>query len=226
MFGLIEDGTVAFTELGCVIWLKPATLRKCSGKSFRRGFWPQNLSMGTSNSSPRLVQVSLTTRKLRCVIWPNPGTLRKCSGKVIPQRFWTPKVIHGHFKFIPQTSPGVITNPQIKVCHLTKPSHSQEMLWKSHSAGFSYPKSDPWALQIHLPDRLVTRLAKALIAKLVTRLARSEPGWSRSGPRVWQYYYLFCHHLIWLRCQWSEFQWENLPPKCEILSYFLWCILY
>ena len=31
----------------------------------------------------------------------------------------TPKVIHGPFKFIPQTSPGVISNLQIRVCHLT-----------------------------------------------------------------------------------------------------------
>ena len=56
-------------------------------------------------------------------------------------------------KFIPQTSPGVITNPQIKVCHLTKPSQSQKMLWKSHSAGVFDPKSDPWALQIHSPNQ-------------------------------------------------------------------------
>ena len=48
--------------------------------------------------------------------------------------------------------PGVITNPEIKVCNLTKPGHSQEMLWKSHSTGSLDPKSDPWALQIHPPD--------------------------------------------------------------------------
>ena len=28
---------------------------------------------------------------------------------------------------------------RIRVCHLTKPSHSQEMLWKSHSAGVFDP---------------------------------------------------------------------------------------
>ena len=126
---------------------------KCSGKVIPQSFWPQKWSMGISNSSPKLVQVSLATRKLGWVIWQTPATLRKCSGKVIPQGFLTPKVIHGHFKFIPQTSPGVISNPQIRVCHLTKPSHSQEMLWKSHSAGVFDPKSDLWALQIHPPDK-------------------------------------------------------------------------
>merc|ERR1719438_650737 len=39
------------------------------------------------------------------------ATLRKCSGKVIPQGFLTQKVINGHFKFIPQTGPCVITKP-------------------------------------------------------------------------------------------------------------------
>ena len=40
-------------------------------------------------------------------------------GKALEKSFLTPKVTLGHFKLMAKTSPGVIGNLGIRVCHLT-----------------------------------------------------------------------------------------------------------
>ena len=43
-----------------------------------------------------------------------------CYGKVILQGFLTPKITLWHFIFIPQASPGVISNPGIRMCSVCR----------------------------------------------------------------------------------------------------------